>query len=372
MTSNYCRHLLSWCHTANGSKEEETLGQKAIAKKFWSPSSLWWHHASPPWRLLTNHLVKHCPQPWQCSGCMTGRITWLYEHKSLIDQLSTAADYLLLWLNMCSCEEGPMMWLQRLNPSREGEGSSHTATMTHDKASHWELLWRCGIVLTFSRSPMNQWLFQKRKLWNCSMNEEPPPLLYHQPQELDRVPPGVAFHCFKGHHTLRTPWSWQNIVSTTAPERAVLSVLSLGVALWTGQSGASEVAERCISLASIWLAFAGHVLLFWLWLPLAREMDSASRQWNTEKDMRNVRDFVVKRLPSGGTRCWMPQQTRYAGVCADWEQKLCVFWSRPNPHRRGQRHRQWASSLVWRLWLARFVSDVKSTPPPGDVTAQTD
>ena len=67
--------------------------------------------------------------------------------------------------------------------------------------------------------------------------------------------------------TLRTPWSPQNIVSTTAPERAVLSALSLGVALWTGQSGASEVAETCFSLASIWLAFVGHVVLFWLWLP---------------------------------------------------------------------------------------------------------
>ena len=36
--------------------------------------------------------------------------------------------------------------------------------------------------------------------------------------------------CF-GNATLRTPWSPQNIVSTTAPERAVLSALSLGVAL---------------------------------------------------------------------------------------------------------------------------------------------
>ena len=57
----------------------------------------------------------------------------------------------------------------------------------------------------------------------------------------------------------------------------------------------------------------------------AREMDSAGRQWNPEKDVRNVRDFSVKRLPSGGTRGCMPQQTRYAGVSADWERKLCVF-----------------------------------------------
>ena len=40
----------------------------------------------------------------------------------------------------------------------------------------------------------------------------------------------------------------------------VLSVLSLGVALRTGQSGASEPAETCIFLASIDLAFAGHVV----------------------------------------------------------------------------------------------------------------
>ena len=33
----------------------------------------------------------------------------------------------------------------------------------------------------------------------------------------------------------------------------------------------------------------------------AREMDNAGRQWNTEKDLRNVRDFSVKRLPSGST-----------------------------------------------------------------------
>ena len=59
----------------------------------------------------------------------------------------------------------------------------------------------------------------------------------------------------------------KNIVSATAPERAVLSELSLGVALRTDESGASEAAETCIFLASIWLAFAGHVVLFWLWLP---------------------------------------------------------------------------------------------------------
>ena len=33
----------------------------------------------------------------------------------------------------------------------------------------------------------------------------------------------------------------------------------------------------------------------------AREMDSAGRQWNIEKDLRNVRDFSVRRLPGGST-----------------------------------------------------------------------
>ena len=40
--------------------------------------------------------------------------------------------------------------------------------------------------------------------------------------------------------------------------------MSQGVALRTDKSGASEVAETFIFLASIWLGFAGHVVLFWL------------------------------------------------------------------------------------------------------------
>ena len=75
-------------------------------------------------------------------------------------------------------------------------------------------------------------------------------------------------------------------------------------------------------------------------------MDSADRQWDSEKDVRNVRNFSVERLPSGGTKSCMPQQTRYAGVCADWAPKLCVFRNTPNPHRDRPRHCQWASSLV--------------------------
>ena len=114
----------------------------------------------------------------------------------------------------------------------------------------------------------------------------------------------------------------KNIVSTTAPERAVLSELSLGVALRTDESGASEAAETCIFLASIWLAFAGHVVLFWLWLP-------RRGRWTAPVDseiQRNMREMwgisALKGYQNGGTRSCMRQQTRYAGVCADWEQKL--------------------------------------------------
>ena len=173
-----------------------------------------------------------------------------------------------------------------------------------------------------------------------------------------------------GIPTLCTPWSWQNIVSTTAPERAVLSILSLGVVIQTGQSGVSEVAETCIFLASIWFAVAGHVILFWLWLPQRGRWTAPVDSEIQRKMCEMLGISSVKRLPSGGTRCRMPQQTRYAGVCADWEQKLCVFQSRPKPHRHGQCHWQLGSSLVWRLWLARFVSDWKA--PPSDVTARTD
>ena len=105
------------------------------------------------------------------------------------------------------------------------------------------------------------------------------------------------------------------VVSTTAPERAVLAVSSVGVALRTGQSGASAAAEPCIFLAPIWLAFTGHVVLFWSWFSPARKIDSAGGQWNTKKDTRNVRDFSVKRLPSGGTRRCTSQQKWLVGVC---------------------------------------------------------
>ena len=160
------------------------------------------------------------------------------------------------------------------------------------------------------------------------------------------------------------------IVSTTAPERAILAIPSQGVAIRTGQSGVCEATEPCIFLASIWLGFAGHVVLFWSWLspPRAQEMDSIGRQWNTEKDARNIRDFSVKRLPSGGTRTCMPQQTWHSGVCAVWEQKLRMF--RSTAHRGRPRHWQRGSSLVRNPWLARFVSVWKA--PPGEVKARWD
>ena len=50
----------------------------------------------------------------------------------------------------------------------------------------------------------------------------------------------LALHCAR--HSLDAI-----IVSTTAPEYAILTVSSLGVALWTSQSGASEVQNCAIS-----------------------------------------------------------------------------------------------------------------------------
>ena len=82
----------------------------------------------------------------------------------------------------------------------------------------------------------------------------------------------------------------KNIVSTTAPERAVLSVMSLGVALRTDESGASEAAETFIFLSINLISF------------------------------RRSRGIVLV--------------------------KLRVFRSRPNPHRHRQSHWQSASSLV--------------------------
>ena len=156
------------------------------------------------------------------------------------------------------------------------------------------------------------------------------------------------------HHqprtTLRTPCGLdKNIVS-------VFSVLSLGVALRTDESGCERGSRNVHFLSINSISFRRSRGIVLVMACPARETDGAGRQWNAEKDVRNVRDFSVKRLPRGGTRSRMPQQTRYVGVCAGWEQNLCVFWSRPNPHLDRSRHCQWASSLVQHLWLVRFVS----------------
>ena len=58
------------------------------------------------------------------------------------------------------------------------------------------------------------------------------------------LPIGMHVHCARRDLD-------KNIVLATAPERAVLSVMSLGVALQTDESGASEAAETFIFLASI-------------------------------------------------------------------------------------------------------------------------
>ena len=111
----------------------------------------------------------------------------------------------------------------------------------------------------------------------------------------------------------------------------------------------------------------------------AREMDSAGRQVKYREKMCEMLGISVLKGYQVKPYSCMTQQTRYAGVCADWDQKLCVFWSRPNLHRDRPRHCQWASSLVQRLWLARFVQAkyalwyrFEKRPPPGDVTTQPD
>ena len=160
-----------------------------------------------------------------------------------------------------------------------------------------------------------------------------------------------------GGCTLRTPWSWQKYcLNHCARTCCCLRIVTR--CRFTNWRIRCERGGRNVPFLSI------HLISFRQWRGIvlvmacpAQETDAAGRQWNAEKDPRNVRDFSVKRLPRGGTRSCMPQQTRYAGVCVDWEreQNLCVFWSRPNPHLDRSRHCHWASSLVQHLWLARFV-----------------
>ena len=89
------------------------------------------------------------------------------------------------------------------------------------------------------------------------------------------------------------------IVSTTAPERAVLSVLSLGVALWTWPIRCERGGRNVLFLSINLISFRRSRGIVLVMASPVREMDSAGRQWNIEKDVRNVRDFSVKRLPSG-------------------------------------------------------------------------
>ena len=65
--------------------------------------------------------------------------------------------------------------------------------------------------------------------------------------------------------TRRTPWSWHT-VSIIASERAILVVSSLGV-LYVLANPVQARRRTVHFLAQSWLAFTGHVVLFWLWLP---------------------------------------------------------------------------------------------------------
>ena len=147
----------------------------------------------------------------------------------------------------------------------------------------------------------------------------------------------------------------KNIVSTTAPERAVLSILSLGVALRTDKSGASKAAETCIVLAWIWLAFAGHVVLFWLWLPqhgrwTALVDSEIQRKMCEMLGISALKGYQVEALDA------VCVNKRDMLVCVPTgSRNSCIFWGRPNLHLDWPCHCQRASSLVQRLWLARFV-----------------
>ena len=110
----------------------------------------------------------------------------------------------------------------------------------------------------------------------------------------------------------------KNIISTTSPERSLLSVLSLGVALRTDESGESEAAETFIFLASIWLAFAGHVVLFWLWLPRRGRRTAPVDSEMQRKMCEMLGISALKGYQVEALEAVCLEQTRYAGVCADW------------------------------------------------------
>ena len=167
----------------------------------------------------------------------------------------------------------------------------------------------------------------------------------------------------KGIDTLRMPWSWQKYCLHHYA-RMCCSLRIVTRCCFANCPIRCESGGRNVHFLSIHLfSFRRSRGIVLVMASLAWEMDSASRQWNTEKDVRNVRDFGIKRLPSGGTRSCMPQQTRYAGVHADWEQKLRVFRNTPNPHCERPHHCQWVSKqLSTAFVIGQIRIGLKSTP----------
>ena len=174
--------------------------------------------------------------------------------------------------------------------------------------------------------------------------------------------------------TLRTPWPWQKYCLNHCA-RTCYSLRIVTRCRFTNwpigcERGGRNVHFLCINLISFRRS-CGIVLVM---ASPVREMDSASRQWNTEKDARNVRAFSVKRLPSGGTRSCMPQQTRYAGVCADWEQKLLRCFQvglirTVIDHVTVSERASWYSVCDWPDSYRQstlFGIGLKSAPTPGD------
>ena len=122
--------------------------------------------------------------------------------------------------------------------------------------------------------------------------------------------------------TLRTQWSWQkyclNHCARTCCSLCIVTRCRFMNWRIRCERGSRNVHFLSINLISFRRS-RGIVLVMAspVW-----ETNGAGRQSSAEKVVRNVRDFSIKRLPSGGTRSCMPQQMQYAGVCADWEQKF--------------------------------------------------
>ena len=167
--------------------------------------------------------------------------------------------------------------------------------------------------------------------------------------------------------TLRMPWSWHNYCHNHCTRTCCSHHIITRCHFTNWPIRCKQGGKSMHFLSTNLIGFRRSSAIVLVMTSLAQEMDSTGRQWNTEKDVWNVRDFSAKGLPSGGTRC-MPQQMWHAVVCANWEQKIWVFWS--NLHCDWPHHWQRASSSIQHLWLARFVSVWKALP--GDITAQWD